>query len=137
MSRGTTAVSGKVDHVEKADAAWGKGLPDWVLTLAEQCNMSSQGKVAARLDWSTAAISQVVGNTYHRAGGDIQAVEASVRGVFMNGTITCPALGKLPQNECRDWRKKAKNFGNANVMRVRMYRACNNCIHFTGGGNHG
>ena len=57
----------------------------------------------------------------------IRLAEDCVRGVFMNGTVECPALGSIPSNECHDWRKKSRQFGNANMLRVRMFRACNHC----------
>ncbi|PID95883.1 MAG: hypothetical protein CSA85_00100 [Alphaproteobacteria bacterium] len=103
---------------------WGSTPPDWVVRLAEECEASSQRQVAARLDRSGALVNQVLKNKYK---GDLAAVEDCVRGVFMNGVIDCPALGAIPSNECHDWRKKARQFGNANMLRVRMFRACTHC----------
>ncbi len=103
---------------------WGATPPDWVVRLAEECEASSQRQVAARLDRSGALVNQVLKNKYK---GDLAAVADCVRGVFMNGVIDCPALGSIPSNECHDWRKKARQFGNANMLRVRMFRACNHC----------
>ena len=115
--------------VEKMRAAWGDTAPEWVVTLAEACAESSQNKVAEQLGRSAPLVSQVLAKRYP---GDLADVEARVRGVFMNGTITCPELGEMSSKECRDWRQKARRFGNANMLRVRMYRACNRCTLFQG-----
>lgn len=110
--------------LETVTESWGADAPDWVIRLAEECAASSQRQVAGRLDRSGALVNQVLKNKYN---GDLAAVEDCVRGVFMNGTIECPALGSIPSNECHDWRKKSRQFGNANMLRVRMFRACNHC----------
>lgn len=112
------------DPVATAHEAWGDDAPDWLTRLAEECAASSQRQVAARLGRSGALVNQVLKNKYK---GDLSAVEDCVRGIFMNGTIACPELGAIPSNECHDWRKKSRHFGNANMLRVRMFRACNHC----------
>ena len=110
--------------VERARAAWGESVPDWVLELARQCEATSQNKVAARLNRSASLVSHVLRNDYP---GDLAAVEEVVRGVFMDRTLDCPALGTIPTNICADWRLKARSFVNVNSERVRMFRACNAC----------
>ncbi len=110
--------------VQSAKDAWGNDMPDWVLILAEKCDASSQVKVAKELKRSTALVNLVLNNKYT---GDMQAVEDYIRGFFMNKTIACPSLGEIPANDCHDWRKKAQKFSNANILRVRMYRACTSC----------
>lgn len=107
-----------------AREAWGAEIPDWVVRLAEECAASSQVKVAKRLSRSASLVNQVLKRKYK---GDLKAVEDCVRGVFMAGTENCPELGDIPSNECQEWRKKSRNFGNANMLRVRMFRACNDC----------
>lgn len=114
-------MSAPLDNVARG---WGVDAPDWVIRLAEECAASSQRQVAARLDRSVALVNRVIKNRY---AGDLAAVEDCVRGVFMNATIECPALGSIPSNECRDWQRKSRRFGNANMLRVRMFRACNHC----------
>lgn len=111
-------------QIETTIEAWGGDAPDWVIRLAEECAATSQVKVARRLGRSGALVNQVLRNRYK---GDMAGVEDCVRGIFMNGTIDCPALGAIPSNECHDWRKKSRQFGNANMLRVRMFRACNHC----------
>jgi hypothetical protein len=112
--------------VEMARKAWGTKIPAWVLRLAQECAATSQRRVAEQLDRSGALVNQVLKAKYP---GDLGAVEDMVRGVFMNGTIDCPALGELRLNLCHGWRAKSRNFGSANSQRVRMFRACNRCNH--------
>ena len=106
--------------------AWGAQVPDWVAELDRACALASQNRVAKKLGVSAAMISNVLSNKYT---GDMARVEDLVRGHFMNGTITCPALGEIPLNKCRDWREKARNFSSANPERVMMFRACPKCPH--------
>ncbi|MBT2131201.1 hypothetical protein [Aliiroseovarius lamellibrachiae] len=112
---------------------WQGEAPDWVICLAQECTASSQRLIAAKLERSGALVNQVLRNKYK---GDMAAIESRVRGVFMNGTTTCPALGDIPANECQDWRKKSHKFGNANMLRVRMFKACNRCPKNGKGGRH-
>ena len=121
------------DPVKMAKAAWGDALPEWVLVLAQACKQSSQRKVAAKLDRSGALVNQVL---KHKYNGDLSAVKELVSGVFMNGTLACPALGNIPTHECHAWRTKARKFSNANMLRVQMYRACNGCARHVKGHYH-
>lgn len=112
------------DAVSTAQEAWGEALPDWVLCLAAECAGTSQAQTAKRMDRSGSLVNQVLKNKYQ---GDLKAVEERVKGVFMSGTINCPALGSIRLHQCQDWRKKSKKFVNTNTRRVRMFRACAGC----------
>jgi hypothetical protein len=114
-------MSGPLDIAREA---WGRDLPTWVETLAIECGKASQTKVAAKLDRSTAMISQVLRRKYP---GDLVALEQRVRGVFEDAVIQCPALGTMPVHVCQDWQGKAAQFQTGNPLRVRMYRACHRC----------
>ena len=112
-----------------ARAAWGADIPDWVVVLAAECGQSSQNKVAQKLNRSASLVSGVLRRTYK---GSMEAVEDVVRGVYMSGTVTCPALGEISSAACRDWMRRAQSFSNVNSERVRLYRACNACPRFKG-----
>ncbi|NTT88535.1 hypothetical protein [Tabrizicola fusiformis] len=116
-----------ISAVDKARAAWGPQVPDWVERLAEECMATSQNKVAARLNRSASLVSTVLGKTY---AGSYEAVEEVVRGVYMRATVRCPAQGEIGANTCRDWMLKAARFSNINSERVRMYRACRACPRY-------
>ncbi len=98
--------------------------PEWVVALAIECDGTSQSAVARKMSRSPALVNQVLKNNYK---GDLKAVEELVSGLFMNGTVTCPALGELPSNQCQEWRRKSRKFVNVNSQRVMMFRACRRC----------
>ncbi len=114
-------MSGQVQIVSEY---WGEDAPDWVLRLAQECELTSQNKVAAVLKLSAPVISSTLRNKY---AGTLASVEARVRGVYMSGKLICPALGEVPSHVCQDWRRKSKRFAPTNTQRSRMFRACNNC----------
>lgn len=112
------------DPVTVAQTAWGDDIPDWVLALAQECAASSQNKVAKEMDRSATVISNVLRNKYL---GSMEAVEDIFRGVFEAKVIDCPAMGYLPTNECRSWRRKSGTLTNRNPRAVMMHRACMHC----------
>lgn len=120
MNRGPVSKKVVVDHNAKAIEAWGNP-PEWILALAQACNLSSQSKVAAKLNYSAATISQVISCSYR---GDIERVEAMVRGAFLSELVACPVLGDMPRNMCLGWQKKPRAATSSH--RVQMYRACRN-----------
>lgn len=111
----------KLDNVEKATVAWGNP-PDWVIVLAEACNMSTQAAVARQLDYSPAVVSSVLSNSYQK--GDIASFEQVVRTELMAETVMCPRQGEITRKLCLDWQKKP--FDTTSANRVRMYQACRN-----------
>ncbi len=104
--------------------------PHWIAVLDEQCEATSQGRVSARLGFSSAMIGQIRRGIYP---GRYDRAEQAVRGHFMAGVITCPALGKIRANECVDHQKRAQKFTGSNPLRITMFRACRRCARFTDG----
>lgn len=99
--------------------------PDWLQILADECQASSQAKVAKRLGYSAATVSLVLKGTY---SGDLQKVEQAVRGALMRQTVACPVLGDIPAQDCLGHQKAP--FSTASPERVRLYRACRSgCPH--------
>ncbi|MGV6840005.1 MAG: hypothetical protein ACWA40_07395 [Planktomarina sp.] len=117
------------DPIATVQKAWGPDVPDWIMALAQACKQTSQRAVAKKIGRSGALVNQVLRGCYT---GDMPAVEDRVRGMFMAATVECPELGNMPSNECQDWQAKARDFGAANPLRVRMYRACHRCSKFKG-----
>lgn len=117
-------MSGASNPVITAKNAWGEDIPDWISCLARECKATTQSYVAKKIKYSASAVNQVLNNRYK---ADLTAIEDCVRGVFMDGTILCPALGTMPTNDCQSWRKKAMAFSATNSQRVQMFRACNRC----------
>lgn len=115
--------------VETARAAWGENPPDWVLVLAQECERSSQNRVARQLERSAALVSQVLRCRYT---GDVASFEERVRGVFMLEVVDCPEVGEMSTDQCQLWRSRAKAPSGRNTRHVRMGRACNRCPRYLG-----
>jgi len=125
MSRAVHSNRVAADPVEKAMAAWGELLPDWVIILAETCRGSTQSAIAKKLGYSASTVSQVLSRTYL---GDMAKFEQMVRGALMSETVGCPELGEITRNICLAW--QAKPYAATSSLRARMYRACRGiCPH--------
>lgn len=107
-----------------ARAAWGNPAPDWIETIARKCMEMPQARVAGRVGYSPAVVSQLLRNRYK---GNLAALEDVVRGAWMGATVTCPVVGTMRSDVCRDWQRKAKDFAPTNSNRARMYWACASC----------
>jgi len=119
-----------VTATDRAAAAWGEAMPDWVRALAESADATSQARVAKRIGYSPAVVSHVLANRYP---GDLDKVATTIRAHLMAGAVACPELGALPLADCLDWRAKAKAFAATSSRRLLMYRACRACPHNPGG----
>lgn len=116
----------KKDNLTTATAAWGESTPDWIIVLAEACNMSSQAAIAKRLGYSSSTVSQVLSNKYGM--GDIAKFEQVVRGALMAETVACPIVGDMTRDVCLNWQQRPFSTTNSNA--VRMYQACRSgCSH--------
>lgn len=109
---------------EKAALAWGS-LPDWVAELARLADARGLTATAAKIGYSTAVVSQVIGGKYP---GDLTKVEERVRGALMGLTVACPVLGEIGRDVCLS--TQAQPFAVTNSTRTRVYRACRSgCPH--------
>ncbi len=112
---------------ERAVSGWGPALPDWIAELARSCDDSSQNKVAKRIGYSAAVISQVLSHTYR---GSMITVEQKVRGALMQETLECPVMGELSKDTCiNNQRLAARGVIATSSMRSRLYHSCPDCIH--------
>lgn len=108
-------------NVERTRAAWGGGLPDEVLILAEECDRpgASQARVGQRIGYSGSVVNAVLRCTYR---GDLDAVKQAIRGRFMSEEVECPVLGKIAANRCHDFQRKPLSA--ANPANAKVHRAC-------------
>lgn len=109
-------------NLERARASWGGEPPDWIEALARACDGASQGKVAAKLGISAAAVNQTLGNRYV---GRVDQVEIRVRGELMRTVVACPILGDINSRDCLDHQKR--KFRATNPLRVRLAQTCPSC----------
>lgn len=114
-----------VSNVQRAQAAWGSSMPDWIVSLAEACDASSQGKVAKLLDLSSAVVNKLVNRTYL---GDPYKFEPVVRATFMPDEVDCPATGaQIPPRQCFEYRRGLK--AKLPPLRPLFDRICPTCSH--------
>lgn len=116
-------------EVERARAAWGPAAPDWVLLLAESCDVDGRGTVQRRIGYGATTLSQVLSNKY---GASLEKVERAVRDSFAGKTVACPGLQgeQIDALRCRELQqmKPARCAGNPSLSRV--WRACRaGCPH--------
>ncbi|UGA45982.1 transcriptional regulator [Bradyrhizobium quebecense] len=119
----------KPNYLAKARAAWGDNMSAEVSMLAEEAERTTADKVAKRIGYSGAVVSQVISNKYP---GDVERVKAKIRGALMNATVMCPAVGEIALDYCLD-QQKMPNTG-ASSVRALIYRNCRGlgvqrCVH--------
>lgn len=111
--------------LEKTRLAWNGAPPEWVEELALLANKEGLNGCARRLKYSGAVISQTLGNKY---GGDLDRLEATVRGALMQETVHCPVLGDIGRDICLQHQKAKRAYTNS--VRTRLYKACRSgCPH--------
>lgn len=110
---------------DKARAAWGETLPDWVDVLAEECDIHSGTAIARRIAYSGSVVSAVLSNKYK---GDLGKVEAKVRGALMGEIVHCPVLDEITKDRCIA--EQGRKFAATSSTRAKLFRACRaGCIH--------
>lgn len=121
------SAAAKIDNITKARAAWGDPPPDWIVVLAECCDVASQSAVAKRLGYSSTTVSLVLSNGYEK--GDMVRFEAAVRGALLSETVVCPVIGgEIGRDVCQNWQRRP--FSTASSNAVRMYQGCRSgCPH--------
>ncbi|MGJ8609676.1 MAG: hypothetical protein ACSHWY_01185 [Octadecabacter sp.] len=115
----------------RAKEAWGNDVPDVVKAIVAACDApnSSQNKVAKRLGYSTAVVSQIISKKYP---GDLQGIAQRVRMILMGSTVECPVDGTIPETTCVEWKNNAKTLTSSNPTVVKMFRQCRKCPEYTG-----
>ena len=117
-------------RVDTAREAYGSILPDWVEELARFVDQVGLKAAGQRIGYSGAVLHEVIRNRY---GGNVENVEARVRGALMGEIVNCPILGDIARHTCLDW--QAKPYAVTSAHRTRMYRACRSgCPHSRLGG---
>ena len=127
----------KTISTDKARAAWGEPVPDWIAVLAAECDRTSQGASGKRLrrpggdTYSGAVVNQVLGKSYV---GNVEAVEAAVRAGLMTTTISCPLHGEISPDDCDAFASAPMPMSGAAALRA--WQACRGCPNSRLGGSH-
>jgi hypothetical protein len=116
----------KTTCVTKAHKAWGAELPDWVETLAQACDQSSQAQIANKIGKSKATVSLVLTRQYN-AG--LNAIEQAVRGILMEATVACPVVGDIALDQCH---RNQRNTTGHGLERKLFEPHCRTCRHRRG-----
>ena len=103
---------------EKAEAAWGVPLPDWIEKLATACDGKGLRKTAADLDVSPAIVSLAI----RRSRAKLDFIERRVKDILGISIIPCPVLGLISRKDCRD--NQQKPFSSINPIAVQLFRSC-------------
>lgn len=112
--------------IETAKSAWGTALPEWVETMAKRCAELSQKRVAQRIGYSAAVVSNVLHAKYL---GDLSRVQTAFEGAFCASTVACPAIGAIPSNACLTYQRQPMRTSNPRAMRI--WNACRSgCPHY-------
>jgi DNA-binding transcriptional regulator YdaS (Cro superfamily) len=107
---------------------WGADAPEWVRSLAEECDRTSQQQAAKRLGVSGSLVNQVLKHVYN---GRYDGIEARVKGELLRETVLCPVLGEISSRRCLD--EQARPYANTNRIRVALYKASRSgCPNFRG-----
>ncbi len=114
--------------MDKARAAWGEAMPDWIAALARAADGKSVRGTAASLGVSPALVSLALRNKYPRPLGTLRA---RVEAVMSHEIIPCPIMGMITRGDCAHWQNLP--YVGSNTLRVAVYRACRaGCIQYEG-----
>ena len=106
--------------MDKARAAWGEPLPDWIKALAEACDESGLRRTAAKLTASPAIVSLAIHNKREK----LDFIKPKVETYLMMTLVGCPILGIIGREKCL--REQARPFSTVNPMKVQLFKACRN-----------
>lgn len=98
--------------------------PDWIGVLRQECQASTQARVARRIGYGASVVSQVLAGTYK---GDLTAVRQAVEGALMSGRVDCPVLGDIGTDRCLRFQRQP--LATTSPERVRLHRTCPTCPH--------
>lgn len=111
--------------LEKARAAWGDPLPEWIKALATACDEQGLRTTSAKMGVSPALASLAV----NRQREKLDYIKERVTRTLMVTIVACPVLGVMSRDQCLQ--EQAKEFTAANPLRVQLFRACRNgCTHY-------
>lgn len=120
-------------YLEKAVAAYGENIKDWIKALATRCDeLSSQARAGAEIGYSAAAVSTLLSGKYKAT---TEKIEQAVRARLMAETVDCPYYGDMDLADCLEWRALAKApFRSISSLHTEMRGLCGRCPK--NGGDH-
>lgn len=110
-----------VSSIAIVQKEWGDDAPHWIIRLAEECDKTSQAKVAQKIGRSAALVNQVLKKSYK---ADLTAIQSRIETVF-GCAISCPVLGLINGDRCLS--EQDKPYRPYNHVMVSLFRACKKC----------
>lgn len=107
---------------DKAAAAYGAALPDWIAALALCADREGLRGAATRIGYSRTAVSTVLSGKYR---ADMARLEEMVRGALLSATVECPVLGEIGRDRCLSEQKEP--FRATSAFRAQLFHACKTC----------
>ncbi|MFH2100219.1 MAG: hypothetical protein ABIJ95_11950 [Pseudomonadota bacterium] len=101
-------------------------MSDAMEILRQAVGASSAAAVARAIEYSPAAVSQVLAGKYPNPDN----IMAKVREVYGNDKVVCPVLGEISLARCA--RERKTPFSAASPLRGKIYLACRTCGHAEG-----
>ena len=95
---------------------------NWLETLKDFCDKSSQAKIAKKIEYSSATISLVLKGEYK---GNNENIQKAVEKHLMAVTVICPILGEISKIICE--KQRDKPFSSASRQSVELFKACREC----------
>lgn len=111
-----------MSFVEKAAAAHGEPLQDWLDELARLADAEGLRGAGERIGYHASAVSMIISGKYQ---GDVDRVEQMVRGALMALTVNCPVLGQIGRDQCLTEQKEP--FRATSRHRAQLFHACKTC----------
>lgn len=111
-----------MSFVEKAAAAHGEPLSDWLDELARLADAEGLRGAGERIGYHASAVSMIIAGKYQ---GDVDRVEQMVRGALMALSVNCPVLGQIGRDQCLTEQKEP--FRATSRHRAQLFHACKTC----------
>lgn len=109
---------------QKALAAWGTSLPEWVARLAAEVDATSLARAGERVGYGKSALSMVISKAYGAGTAKVQAAVEERLGVS-GAAVECPILAEIPLDRCRT--AQAAPFQPSVPLAGMLRAACRTC----------
>lgn len=128
-------------NMQKAVQAWGEPLPEWVETLARECDAAGLRATARKMcerigSDATRRISPAsLSLAIRRERGSRRAMDHAytkerVEATLMRTILDCPVLGVIGKEECQT--AQNREFTGNNPIAVLLYQSCPTCKYRKG-----
>ena len=116
-------MSRDLTNIEKAVAAWGDPLPDYVELLANAADLLGQRGAGDKIGRSNAVVSKIINRVY--TGGSYEECAVIINAAFGGNKVDCPLYGEIAQASCvRNRRRKGHPI---NALQRQFAGACPTC----------